>query len=86
MTGPRNASKGDRAQIMARPHRIVYDIVKREAAELGISMGQYVADVLAHYVGHPELVRELDGLLLQYDPVDDAPRAQAAGTYGFFWL
>ncbi|MCV7072529.1 MAG: toxin-antitoxin system [Actinomycetota bacterium] len=45
---------------MSRPDRVVYDIVKREAAQRGIPMGQYVADVLAAHVGHPELVRELD--------------------------
>ena len=45
---------------MARPDRVVYEIVKRESAKRGIPMGQYVADVLAVYVGHPELVRELD--------------------------
>lgn len=45
---------------MARPDRIVYDIVKSKAAELGIPMGQYVADVLAEHTGHPELVRELN--------------------------
>ncbi|GLB92912.1 hypothetical protein SRL2020411_57520 [Mycobacterium kiyosense] len=44
---------------MTRPDRTVYDVVRREAAERGIPMGQYVADVLAMYVGHPELVREL---------------------------
>lgn len=60
MAQSRCTHKGDRAQIMARPHRVVYDIVKREAAERGIPMGQYVADVLAQHVGHPELIRELD--------------------------
>jgi hypothetical protein len=60
MAQRRSTHKGDRAQIMARPHRMVYEIVKRESAELGIPMGQYVADVLAMYVGHPELVRELN--------------------------
>jgi len=59
MAQSRSTHKGDRAQIMARPDRIVYDIVKREAAQRGIPMGQYVADVLAEHVGHPELVREL---------------------------
>jgi hypothetical protein len=59
MAQSRCTHKGDRAQIMARPDRIVYDIVKREAAQRGIPMGQYVADVLAEHVGHPELVREL---------------------------
>ena len=56
----RKTHKGDRAQIMARPDRIVYEIVKTKAAELGIPMGQYVADVLAEHTGHPELVRELN--------------------------
>jgi hypothetical protein len=60
MAQSRSTHKGDRAQIMARPDRIVYDIIRREAAERGIPMGQYVADVLAAHVGHPELVRELD--------------------------
>ena len=60
MAQSRSTHKGDRAQIMARPNRIVYDIVKQQSAELGIPMGQYVADVLAKHVGHPELVRELD--------------------------
>ncbi|MGJ8873994.1 toxin-antitoxin system [Mycobacteroides abscessus] len=45
---------------MARPDRIVYEIVKRESAARGIPMGQYVADVLAEHVGRPELVRELN--------------------------
>lgn len=60
MAQSRSTHKGDRAQIMARPDRIVYDIVKQEAAARGIPMGQYVADVLAAHVGHPELVRELN--------------------------
>ncbi len=60
MARTRSTNKGDRAQIMARPDRLVYEIVKQECAERGISMGQYVADVLAAHVGHPELVRELD--------------------------
>jgi hypothetical protein len=52
--------KGDREQIKVRADRIVYDFVKNESARRGIPMGQYVADVLAIHVGHPELVRELD--------------------------
>ncbi len=51
--------KGDRAQIMTRPPRMVYEIVKQRAAELGFPMGQYVADLLAEHVGHPELVLAL---------------------------
>lgn len=60
MAQRRSTHKGDRAQIMSRPDRVVYEIVKREAAQRGIPMGQYVADVLAAHVGHPELIRELD--------------------------
>lgn len=63
MAQRRSTHKGDRAQIMTRPDRVVYEIVKREAAQRGIPpMGQYVADVfLAAHVGHPpELIRELD--------------------------
>ncbi|MBU8820678.1 MAG: toxin-antitoxin system [Mycobacterium sp.] len=60
MARTRSTNKGDRAQIMARPDRLVYEIVKEECAERGIPMGQYVADVLAIHTGHPELVRELN--------------------------
>lgn len=55
----RSTWKGDRAQIMTRPDRAVYDVIRREAEARGIPMGQYVADVLALHVGLPELVREL---------------------------
>ncbi|HWF71630.1 MAG TPA: toxin-antitoxin system [Mycobacterium sp.] len=60
MAQTRCTHKGDRAQIATRADRIVYDFIKRESAERGIPMGQYVADVLAIHAGHPELVRELD--------------------------
>lgn len=56
----RSTHKGDRGQISTRPARIVYETVKAEAAELGIPMGQFVADVLAVYTDHPELVRDLN--------------------------
>lgn len=59
MVRHRSTYKGERAQIMARPVKSVYDIIKERAGELGIPMGQYVADVLAEHVGHPELMREL---------------------------
>lgn len=56
----RSTHKGDRAPIYTRPDRVVYEYVKRNAAALGIPMGQYVADVLAVHAGHPDLVRELN--------------------------
>ena len=37
---------------------MVYDIVRAGSAVLGISMGQYVGDVLAHHVGMNELCIE----------------------------
>ena len=35
------------------------DVIKARAHALGIPMGQYVADLLCHHVGMPELMREL---------------------------
>jgi len=52
--------KGDRAELLTRPDRIVSDKIKEKAAKQGISVSQYVADLLAVHVGLPELVRELD--------------------------
>jgi predicted DNA binding CopG/RHH family protein len=51
--------KGDRELIGARPLRPVYEAVKNNAADRGISISQYVADVLAVHVGRPDLVRAL---------------------------
>jgi predicted HicB family RNase H-like nuclease len=52
--------KGDRVELLTRPDRIVSNRIKEKAAAQGISVSQYVADLLAVHVGHPELVRELD--------------------------
>lgn len=52
--------KGDRVELLTRPERIVSDTIKQQAAERGMSISQYVADLLAIQAGHPELVRELD--------------------------
>lgn len=70
MVQHRSTHKGDRAQIMARPDRVVYDIVRAHSRELGIPMGQYVADVLAEHTGHPELMR---GLRPKEPPPETAP-------------
>jgi hypothetical protein len=37
----------------------VYDEIKRRAADRGLSISQYAADVLAQHVGRSDLVREL---------------------------
>lgn len=47
-------------ELLTRPDRIVSDAIKGKASALGISVSQYVADLLAAHAGHPELVRELD--------------------------
>lgn len=52
--------KGDRVELLTRPERIVSNLIKQKAAARGMSVSQYVADLLAVHVGHPELVRELD--------------------------
>lgn len=52
--------KGDRVLIGVRPTLPVYNEVRRRAAELGMSMSQYAADVLAEHVGRPDQVRDLN--------------------------
>ena len=41
----------DRARIMTRVPREVYEAIRARSAVLGISMGQYAGDVLAHHAG-----------------------------------
>ena len=52
--------KGDRALVNARLPLPVFEAVKRTAAEHGIPMSQYVADVMSVHFGRPDLVRQLD--------------------------
>lgn len=52
--------KGDRVELLTRPERLVSEKIKQQAAARGMSVSQYVADLLAIQAGHPELVRELD--------------------------
>lgn len=51
--------KGERVLLQTRPHREVWEAVHAAARNAGLSVSQYVADVLAEHVGHPELVRDL---------------------------
>ena len=51
--------KGERVLVAARPPQAVYDVVRQRATQRGISISQYVADLLAIHVGRPDLVREL---------------------------
>jgi len=58
--------KGDRALVNARLPLPVFEAVKRTAAEHGIPMSQYVADVMSVHFGRADLVRQLDqGVLPQ---------------------
>lgn len=59
--------KGPRAQIAFRPTRAVYDEIQARATARGLSMSQYVADMMAVALGMPDEVRELREL------VGDAP-------------
>ena len=52
--------KGDRVELLTRPERLVSEKIKQQAADRGMSVSQYVADLLSIQAGHPELVRELD--------------------------
>lgn len=51
--------KGDRLAHTIRPPREVSDALRAEAAAHGLSLSQYVADLLALHVGRPDLVREM---------------------------
>lgn len=52
--------KGSRTLIASRPVQPVYEAIRDLAAAQGLSISQYVADVLARHVGRSDLVRELD--------------------------
>lgn len=45
---------------MVRAAHPVYEFVRAAAAAHGVSMSQYVADVLAEHAGRPDLVRDLN--------------------------
>lgn len=53
MVQPRSTHKSDRAQIMARPDPVDYDVVRERSGELEVPIGQYVADVLTDTSGAP---------------------------------
>lgn len=61
--------KGDRILLQARPPREVWYAVHNAASEAGMSVSQYVSDLLALHVGRPDLARELHA-------VDDASGAR----------
>ncbi|WP_234797740.1 MULTISPECIES: toxin-antitoxin system [Mycobacteroides] len=52
--------KGDRVLLQSRPAREVWYAVRIAASEAGVSVSQYVADLLAQHVGRPDLVRGQD--------------------------
>ncbi|MDQ2850806.1 MAG: toxin-antitoxin system [Actinomycetota bacterium] len=49
MTG--RPSKGERHVVVTRPHRVVADSLMAHAKEQGVSISDYVADVLARHEG-----------------------------------
>ena len=44
-------------ELLTRPERLVSEKIKQQAAARGMSVSQYVADLLAIQAGHPELVQ-----------------------------
>jgi hypothetical protein len=61
--GPGRRSKGDRVVTVTRIPRPVWEIVSRGAAERGVSISAYLADVACEHVGRPDLVSELQEVL-----------------------
>ena len=51
--------KGPRRLVGSRIPEEVYLELRRRADDAGVSVSQYVADVMAIYAGYPEEVREL---------------------------
>lgn len=51
--------KGDRLAHTIRPPRAVSDALRAEADLHGLSLSQYVADLLAIHIGRPDLARDL---------------------------
>jgi predicted DNA-binding ribbon-helix-helix protein len=52
-------NKGDRVVTVTRLARPVWSDVSQAAADRGMSISQYIADVLANHVGRADLVRDL---------------------------
>ena len=48
-------NKGDRDLLVSRPARAVGDAVRSRADQVGLSISEYVALVLAEHCGMPEL-------------------------------
>lgn len=47
--------KGPRDALMIRPHALVGQEIRRRAVEAGMPYTDYVSQLLAEHVGHPEL-------------------------------
>jgi len=47
-------SKGDRDAFMTKPARPVGDAIRRNAEQLGLNYGDYIAGILARELGMPE--------------------------------
>ena len=60
--------KGPRAQIKARVTEAVYNEIRARAADRGVPMSQYLADVMAVFLDMPDEVRELRELVGEAPP------------------
>lgn len=57
--GPGRLSKGDRVVTVTRLPREVWEVVSQSAAERGISISAYLADVACEHAGRLDLISEL---------------------------
>lgn len=53
--GPGRKSKGDRDHFLTRPPRALGDVIRARADEADLSYSEYIATLLAHAHGMPEL-------------------------------
>lgn len=58
--GPGRRSKGDRVVTVTRIPREVWEVIAQNAAEAGISISAYLADVACEHAGRPDLISELN--------------------------
>lgn len=80
---PGRKSKGDRSPLTVRFHPTVRTHIEQLAADREMPAGQFVADVMAHKVGRPDLMLQLvdtgcessiDELMLEFDDLLAHPR------------
>lgn len=71
--------KGDRRLVGTRLTRDVYDEIQRRASDIGTSMSQYVADVMAAHVELADEIRDIPAdALIPRRQLEELPLADIA--------